>query len=152
MIKLGIEKPDLQARTRTISSLAEKTLGIQMEIAKAEILKRTQGGRDVDNRQFAKYSNEYRDFKIKRTGKQGAPDLLLTGHMNAAMQSRAGRKGRDLVGEIYFSDVEAASKARAHMEGVGKRKTIRRFFALSELQIRKISEAVKRAIIEALSK
>ena len=114
-----------------------------------EIELRTKAGKDFENRQFTKYSKSYEQFR-KEKGRSTTPNLEFTGEMLASMNYEVQRQN-GLVGIIKFNNAAAAAKARKHnIEGVGRKKILRKFFALSRSQIRRVTEAVESVILEVM--
>jgi hypothetical protein len=151
-LKVEISKlPDFARATKNARDAAKRELEIQLLNAIREIDARTRSGKDVDNRPFAKYTEKYRKYKVDKRKRQSTVDLTLSGDMLAAMNKvEVINEAKGIAGFIKFGSALAATKARGHMEGLGRNKIKRRFFELSKLQIKKISDSVKAAIIEAM--
>lgn len=111
----------------------EISLKEQLLVERNEIENRTRGKHlDVNGSPFKAYQGRY---------KKGQPVDLYgdgkKGHMLAAMKVGKVRKGkRSITGSIYFSNSEAAKKARWNME-------TRKFFGLSEKQLREFARNVR---------
>lgn len=149
-MKVEISKlPNFNDMARELREAARKELGVQLVEAIREIDKRTKSGVDVDNRAFAPYTPEYKRDKVDRRKRQNTVNLEDTGEMLAAMTHEV-KIQKGIIGIIKFATALAARKARGHMEGLGSKKVIRRFFALSKSQEQKISDNVRAAILKAI--
>ena len=87
------------------------------------IQKRTQQGRDANNRTFDRYNDDYKHYRNKN-GRTSKVNLTFHGHMLHAMKVKKYRNGA----MIYFKDKEN-DKAYYNHESMG-----REFFALDSDQ------------------
>jgi len=108
-------------------------LGVAMADAKDQILEKVEKGQGV-NSALKPYSEGYKRYKVKK-GRSGKPDLRFTGSMLTAMQTTALRKGKGLIGRIFFLQQEV-KKAIWNQR-------LRDFFGLSEKQIAQIKQKMK---------
>lgn len=130
----------------------------ELEGAIREIVRRTQSGQDMDNRQFADYTDEYKAWKqgFTKSGKLrsrggrakraefrkvGTVNLTYSGDMLAAINSKVERVGNDLLGILFFNNPNDAAKARGNMEK-------RKFFGLSKEQIERLIQKMRNALNE----
>lgn len=135
---------------------------LEKALAKAvrEINKRTLGGTDADGAAFAPYTPEYAAYKsgFTKTGKNrktrskktgnlnavkprfgaGTVNLAYSGDMLQSMQTTFSRDANGITGYITFSSAEAAAKAKGNMKK-------RKFFALSDEQLKQITDAIRNA-------
>ncbi len=163
-------KLDFKKMAKEIRERQKKALEEVLEETQTEIIERTGGGQDVNGAPFPAYTPEYARFKSgfkapkklksgkyqnKSTARPGKPrfgagkvDLNYTGKMLAAIRAKVTRAGAGLLGRIYFNNADASAKARGHMEGYRNhnRNKIRKFFALSDAQIKRILERLRKAI------
>lgn len=107
-----------------------------MDTAATEIVERSFGGRDVNNKAFKKLTPAYRNYKIRKTHQTGIANMHLTGKMLAAITSKITETASGLLGRIFFSSAQETAKAQGNLK-------TREFFGLSEAQVNKIKETIK---------
>ena len=97
-----------------------------------KILARTDGSRDVDGKQFKKYSKEYmKSDSFQAFGKSGKVNLRLTGDMLELMDIKDESSSDITVG---WNDGVEGSKAHGHITGGGNL-PVRDFFGLTNKQV-----------------
>lgn len=106
----------------------------ELQEAAREIVERTRSQTDVSGTRFKKLTEPYRKYKTK-SGRQGVPDLTLSGSMLRSIIAKVEETAKGLVGTIFFNSAKEAEKARGNMK-------IRKFFGLSKEQIAKIVKAI----------
>lgn len=107
---------------------------------------RTQQGRDVEGEKFAKYSKFTQALRKERGRNVTTVDLTFTGAMLRALRSKITRAHGYIEGVIFFIASER-SKARRHNEGDPiNRLPKRRFFGLSEEQVARITDSIRKAL------
>lgn len=147
-----VRLPDIAAKARRLQDDSERILAQEIEIARGEIDARTQAGVDVDGSPFIPYSSLYKAEREAR-GYSGDVNLTITGTMLRAMTSRVERVANGIAGVLFFisgrpdggSNAEIARKHNEGDYGTGRKK-VRKFFALSEKQIREIISNVRKGI------
>ena len=102
------------------------------------IVLRTQAGKDVDGAAFAPYSKAYAKVRQKKGRKTSPVDLLFTGKMLAAIQTRIRRFAQGVEATIYFSNPQEAAKAAGNQR-------LRPFFGLSDEQVGRITKKMTEA-------
>jgi len=95
------------------------------------IIKRTQKGKDVNNRKFKKYSKAYGKIKSKKYGGT-TPNLTATGNMLNAINQKDIKNGI----RIYFIGNEEKRKAKQNQKK-------RKFFGVDRKQKAKIKKRLK---------
>jgi len=131
-------RPDFRKISEEMERGIENALDRQLADEAAEIVQRTQGGHDVDNRSFAPYSAPY--LKVRRDkGRGSRPDLTFTGSMLNSITHTVTRVGSEIIGTIFFSSSAEALKAKGNIKS-------RKFFGLSKEQIINLRNAISRAI------
>lgn len=111
----------------------------QLELEKAEIVRRTQSGVDADSQPFADYSEPYKKYKTEKRKREGSVNLTLEGHMLSSMTTSVEVTPTSYIGKVFFSSALEAAKASGNM-------LTRKFFAFSEDQFRRLSEAIQQAL------
>lgn len=154
----------LETAKKAISKDVENALQDALTDARDEIIERTQGGQDVSGKAFVRYTDEYAAFKSgfttggkrrtvaiksgKRKGKRrsvpinfgagGKVNLTYTGSMLRSIQVKVTRKGKELIGSLFFP-------LREHGKVRGNQK-LRKFFELSKEQLDTITKKIEAAI------
>ena len=128
-------KIDVKKWATTMKAEQIKKLERAMESAKLEIIDRTLAGKQIDGKQFKKYSKAYAQFK-QRHGRKTNVDLTYTGRMLAAINHTVEDHGLFLLGIIDFKANEQGQKARWNQE-------TRPFFGLSKSQQEAIKNKLK---------
>ncbi len=139
---MGIEiekKIDFQGITAQMKANASKALADQLELEKAEIIRRSLAGVDADGEQFEQYTEKYLTYKTENRKRGGNPNLWLEGGMLQNMTTSVETTDSGYVGKIFFTDALQAAKARGN-------NLKRKFFALSQEQLERLSNAVKQAL------
>ncbi|TXH08777.1 MAG: hypothetical protein E6R03_17650 [Hyphomicrobiaceae bacterium] len=147
-----VRLPDIAGKARKLKDDSERILAQEIEIARGEIDARTQAGLDVENNPFKPYSPFYKAEREQR-GYSTEVNLTVTGTMLRSMTSRVEAIANGLAGVIFFisgrpdgeSNAEIARKHNEGDYGTGRKK-VRKFFALSEKQIREIISNVRKGI------
>lgn len=117
------------------------------------IRKRTQKGKDKNNKAFPRYSKDYKaSLDFRNAGKSSKVNLTLSGDMLAAMDILSHKKGSGLIG--YENGTEENSRAEGNIKGTyGQRSSIpgkkRDFLGIAQKDLDKIIN--KPSIIEKLS-
>lgn len=101
------------------------------------IVLRTQSGVDVNGQPFEPYTEDYAKFRTKK-GRSTTPNLLFTGNMQNAIESKVEKTGDSVVGTIFFNSAQEAVKAQGNQKK-------RQFFGLSDEQVKRITEKLKSA-------
>lgn len=103
-----------------------------------QIVLRTQRGVDADGNTFTPYSEAY----AKKRGDSGRqvspPNLMYTGNMLASIATKVTRTLETVLGTIFFNSTREALKARGNQEK-------RRFFGLSEEQVKRLTDKLRGA-------
>lgn len=142
-------------KQRLLKEQTERQLKEELAIAKGEIGTRTAAGVDVNGKGFEPYSKLYaaeRELK----GKNSSPvDLTVTGTMLRNIQTRIERTTESLTGIMFFlggrpepdggTNAEIAAKLQSGDFGFSKKKP-RKFFALSDKQVREIISNIRKVI------
>lgn len=130
-----IDLSEIYGRNPTIEELVEFA-----DMAKNEIIDRTQGGRDINGERFPKYTKDYADFKgVSRSD----VDLTLFGEMLNSIDTQI-RGSR-----VFISmDQDQAAKAHGNITGsYGKdspnSEKARDFFGLRDDDAKKIADKAK---------
>lgn len=143
-VSIAIKGIEHHFSVQEIESLLE-TLALY---GKANILKRTAEGVDVDERNFKPYSLSYKQFRKKKGRPTEKPDLNFTGRMLGSMRTRA----KNLNASIFFARKEEADKAAGHSLGLGILKNAKReFFALSQKDMAALDQEVQDWLDEVLN-
>lgn len=101
-------KPDLKGLQKQVSSETKRALARAGLLARQIILKRVQAGKEVNGNPFARYSDNYREFRQEK-GLPTRPDLNVTGTMLGALQvTKTYNKGYV---DLYFLGQEQNKKA-----------------------------------------
>ncbi len=148
-----VRLPDIAAKGRTLQDQAEFIADQQINLALGEISTRTAAGIDVDGSPFTEYSDQYKAELIDNRESTDV-DLSRTGTMLRSMTARVEKIPNGVAGVLFFISGRAepgdsnAEIARKHNEGDygGSRPKPRKFFALSEKQIREIISNVRKGI------
>jgi len=106
--------------------------------AAAEIVIRTQSGRDVEGAVFTPYTEPYEKRKAKSGRNTSPPDLTYTGNMLAAIQTDFEETSTGARARIFFNSALEAAKAAGNQ-------LKRRFFGLSEEQAKQIAQTIREA-------
>lgn len=110
---------------------------------------RTKNSKDINDRQFVKYSKQYRESDdFKAAGKTGKVNMTLSGDMLADVDIL-----RDTPKEITigFNDPDESAKAHGHVTGaVRKDGKARDFFGLSNKDIKAIKQEFLPDLKEAI--
>ena len=86
------------------------------------IVRRTQGGKDKNNRAFPKYSKEYKQsLDFKNAGKSGQVNLTLSGDMLADIELLKQQRGELTVG--FEGGTETNARAEGNILGTYGQKT-----------------------------
>jgi hypothetical protein len=120
------------------------TRGVEAEMlaeAKQRIPKRTQSGLDKNDQPFKGYSSQYQKYKVSK-GRKGNVDLVFSGAMFQALQSKVELIKNTLIGSVFVS-AEQADKARRHIRGDGVPK--RDFLGFTKICIKRINRLVRDA-------
>ena len=104
----------------------------------AEIKLRTSKGKDADGKDFKPYSAQYVLFRSKKKAPVGKVDLFLTGSMMSSMTYKSTKKQT----KVYFLDTEDKSGSNNPQKASALNKN-RKFFALSEEDLREIKEIIQ---------
>ena len=135
---------------KTAAELRDKelldTLGL---VAKKRIAVRTDKGKDYQGRHFKGYSEKYKKTRAKRGRQTNVVDLQFERHMLNSMQVRSYPVSQEA--KVFFSRATERKKAIYHsITGAGRRRVMRRFFALStpdrRALIRQTDNFVKRKL------
>jgi hypothetical protein len=113
--------------------------GRQLEAEKVEIIRRTQSGVDADGQPFADYTEPYKKYKTEKRKREGNVNLWLEGGMLSSMTTSVEVTPTSYIGKVFFSSALEAAKASGNM-------LKRKFFAFSEDQFRRLSEAIQQAL------
>ena len=120
--------------------LSQETLNRKLDVFEqavsdeaTRIVQRTQSGKDVNDQAFAPYSKAYAKVRQKKGRKTSPVDLLFTGKMLAAIQTRIRRFAQGIEATIYFSSPQEAAKAAGNQR-------LRPFFGLSDEQVGRITK------------
>lgn len=130
---------DFNGITDEIRRNAGEALSTQLQLEATAIIKRTLSGIDADGQPFVDYTPPYKRFKIEEAKRDGTVNLLLSGDMLANIISAVEVTPTGYEGKIFFPSVKEAGKALGNM-------TKRKFFALSDEQIGRITNAVRQAL------
>ena len=125
--------------------LREQILQRRQEVFKAailseqaELIARTQSGRDISGKSFAAYTEAYSAFREERGRNSSPPDLTFTGTMLKAIDSKFETEPDGSVkATIFFNQPLEAAKAQGNEKK-------RRFFGFSEKQIARINEKLRK--------
>lgn len=110
---------------------------LQDEIARIQI--RTKGGRDDEEKQFKRYSDQYLKYRTKK-GRGAAVDLTFTGKMLTSIRSKVMKQGNKWLGIIGFASQLEANKALGNMDNG------RKFFGFTKDFIKRLETAVQKII------
>jgi len=114
--------PSFNKLLKTIDKTDEEILSVSTSFI-VGIQKRTQQGRDANNRAFKHYDDDYKHYRNKN-GRTSKVNLTFNNHMLHAMKVKKHRDGA----MIYFKNKEN-DKAYYNHESLG-----REFFALDDKQ------------------
>jgi len=117
--------------------------------AKVRLLRRTEQGKDADGKEFQPYSDKHRRLRVKR-GRQVKPvNLSFTGQMLADIHTKTDPAQGEAI--LYFGRAEEAKKAYYHNEsGAGKKRVIRKFFAINDEDRKALRRMVREHIKDIL--
>lgn len=153
---IGVDNDIFRDLTRDFDHNVQKALDIAAQEFIAEMLDRTERGKDVDGKPFAPYQGSYKEQIQKygkvRVGKRNyrskslSPvNLLVTGKMLGSIKSRRlGLKGLKAV-EVFMPQSQA-KKALGIQFGNKYIKKRREFFAVSEKESDKFFRTFKREL------
>lgn len=111
------------------------------------IRKRSESGKDKNNRSFPKYSKSYKDsLDFKNAGKTGKVDLTLSGDMLIALDVLSHTSGSVLIG--YENGSEENAKADGNVRGTyGNTKPIpgkkRDFMGITSRDLKSLTDKVR---------
>ncbi len=104
----------------------------------AELISRTQSGREISGKGFSAYTEKYAKFKKARGRNDSPPDLTFSGTMLKAIDSRFETDADGSVrATIFFNQPLEAAKAQGNQEK-------RPFFGFSEKQVKRITERLRK--------
>lgn len=135
---------DSRKFSRELIEAAQKSVDVSVSDEVAEMVKRTQSGRDVSGQPFRAYTKEYAAMKNKR-GRSTRPDLTFTGRMLANITHRVKKVGSKIVAEIFFSSAKEAAKAQGNLQH-------RDFFGFSKDQLSRIKDRLESDVSDALKR
>lgn len=133
-----VKQADIEGTLDKKISNLHKEFNIAVSDEVTQMVRRTQSGRDKDNKSFKSYSPSYSKFKRKRGRNVSPPDLTFTGKMLGAITYKTFEQGTKFIGEIFFNSSREATKARGNLRH-------RQFFGFSKEQILKIQQRIKAA-------
>jgi hypothetical protein len=123
-----IIKPALDAKKQIFLQAVSDEIAI--------IAARTTAGKDADEQSFAPYVPSYAKRREKNNDQVSPPNLTVTGHMLGSMRRGATTETEtSITTTIEFGSETEANKARGNMKK-------RKFFALSDEQIKEITKRV----------
>ena len=125
----------LKSISRRQSSAIKKALNRVSNMAILMITKRTQSGRLPDGGTFIPYTKKTKELRQKKGRQTGHVDLTDTGKMFRSLDFRQ----RGFKNTLLFANKEREKIAFRHDQlGVGKRKTVRPFFAIGDREVDKL--------------
>lgn len=146
---MGVEfKTKLDPKKLMVDRIArlERAMGRLLEEEIGEIIKRTQGGKDVELKGFSRYSKAYAK-KREKSGRSSNVDLTYSGQLLQSLTSKVKRIGQVVEGVIYFlAGRQNRSKSNATNLDIARGLLReRKFFGLDRNQVKRITEKLKNA-------
>lgn len=107
----------------------------QDEIARIQLS--TEAGKDIEGKQFKRYSPRYAAWRKSQGYRVSPPNLTVKGRMLGAMDYQVFVRSFSVFGRIFFRGAGAGAKARGNI-GYG-----RKFFGLSKKRAREITKKIQ---------